>query len=129
MGERRIRSWGDSAALAEETPNGPGSIVEVYNLEESEGEDTVLVGVGSPEKAGRTAPGVPRVLNLEKVSSGHLKWTHLEQVQHCTDLPLKVTFPVHTKQGKMGQGLGLMLPLIKRRRRIRRWVREGQEKS
>ena len=32
-----------------------------------------------------------RVLNPEKESSEHLKWTHLEEVQHCTDLPLRVT--------------------------------------
>ena len=48
----------------------------------------------------------PRVLNLEKESSEHLKWTHLEQVQHCTDLPRQVTFPPHTEQEKMGPGLG-----------------------
>ena len=27
-----------------------------------------------------------------------VKWTHLEQVQHCTDLCLLVTFPAHSKQ-------------------------------
>ena len=31
--------------------------------------------------------------------------THLEEVQHCTDLPRQVTFPAHTEQGKMGPGL------------------------
>ena len=36
----------------------------------------------------------------------HLRWTHLEQVQHCTDLPCQVTFPAHTEQGRMGPGLG-----------------------
>ena len=35
----------------------------------------------------------------------HLRWTHLEQVQHSTDLPRQVTFPVHTEQGKMGPRL------------------------
>ena len=34
-----------------------------------------------------------------------LRWTHLEQVQHCTDLLSQVTFAVHTEQGKMGPGL------------------------
>ena len=45
-----------------------------------------------------------RVLNLERESGEHLRWTHLEQVQHCTDLPLQVTFPAHIEQGKMGPG-------------------------
>ena len=49
---------------------------------------------------------LPRALNLERESCEHLRWTHLEQVQHCTDLPRQVTFPAHTKQGKMGPGLG-----------------------
>ena len=43
---------------------------------------------------------------LRNDSEEHLRWTHLEQVQHCTDLPRHVTFPVHTEQGKMGPGLG-----------------------
>ena len=64
-----------------------------------------------PEEAGTQqgeAPGVkvPRVLNLEKESSEHFKWTHLEQVQHSTYLPRQVTFPVHTEQGKTALGLG-----------------------
>ena len=39
---------------------------------------------------------MPRVLNLEKESSEHFRWAHLEQVQHCTDLLRKV----HAEQGK-----------------------------
>ena len=35
-----------------------------------------------------------------------LDGTHLEQVQHCTDLPRQDTFSAHTEQGKMGPGLG-----------------------
>ena len=51
------------------------------------------------------------------------------EVQHCTDLPRQVTFPVHTEQGKMEPGLGWTLPLIKRRRmRRQRRAREEQEK-
>ena len=49
---------------------------------------------------------LPRALNLDRESCEHLRWTHLEQVQHSTDLPRQVTFPVHTEQGKMGPGLG-----------------------
>ena len=48
----------------------------------------------------------PRVLNLERESCEHLRWTHLEQVQHCTDLSYQVTFLAHPEQGKMGPGLG-----------------------
>ena len=48
----------------------------------------------------------PRALNLERESCEHLRWTHLEQMQHCTDLPRQVTFSVHTEQGKMGLELG-----------------------
>ena len=47
-----------------------------------------------------------RALNLERESCEHLRWTHLEQVQHCIDLPRQVTFPVNTEQGKTGPGLG-----------------------
>ena len=47
----------------------------------------------------------PRVLNLEKESCEHLRWTHLEQVQRCIDLPHQVTFPSHSEQGKIGPGL------------------------
>ena len=38
--------------------------------------------------SGDTAEGAPpRVLNLERESCEHLRWIHLEQVQHCTGLP------------------------------------------
>ena len=57
----------------------------------------------TPEEAG-TQQGAAKVLNLEKESSEHFKQTHLEQVQHCTDLPRQVTFPAHTEQGKTGLG-------------------------
>ena len=85
--------------------------MEAYKLEQAEEEVTVLVGVGSPEEAG-TQHGqlqdweLPRVLNLEKKSSEHCKWTHLKKVQHCTNLPLQITIPAHSEQGKTGPGLG-----------------------
>ena len=44
-------------------------------------------------------------MSLGRESSEHLKWTHLEQVQHCTDLPRQVTSPALTEQGKMKPGL------------------------
>ena len=46
-----------------------------------------------------------KALNLKEESSEHLRWTHLEQVQHCIDLSLQVTIPAHTDQGKTGPGL------------------------
>ena len=49
---------------------------------------------------------LPRALNLERESCEHLRWIHLEQVQHCTDLPCQVTFAAYTEQGKMVPGLG-----------------------
>ena len=81
-------------------------------MEEPEEKDTVLAGVAPLEKAG-TQQGVqlqkwelPRVLNLEKESSEHLKRTHLKLVQHCTVLLLQVTLPAHTGQGMVRPGLG-----------------------
>ena len=51
------------------------------------------------------APGVRAVKSSEfGESSERLRWSHLEQVQHCTDLPRQVTFSAHTKQKKMGPG-------------------------
>ena len=42
---------------------------------------------------------LPRALNLERESSEHLRWIHLEQVQHYTNLPRQVAFPANTEQG------------------------------
>ena len=70
---------------------------------------------------------LPRVLNLEKESSKHFKWTSVEQVQHCIDLPRLITFPAHTEHGRRGPGLGWTLPFIKRRRRMWRRETERQE--
>ena len=69
-------------------------------LEESEKRVTVLGQGGSFKDE------LPRALNLERESCEHLRWTYLQHVQHCTDLPRQVTFPAHTEQGKMGPGLG-----------------------
>ena len=83
--------------------------------------ETVLVGLESPEKAGTQQGGqLPKVLNLKK-SSKHLKWTHLEQVQHCTNLLLRVTLPEHSERRKIGPELGKTLPLMK--------IREVRENS
>ena len=62
---------------------------------------------GSHSVTSRDAAGgaAPRVLNWERKSCEHLRWTHLEQVLHCADLPCQVTFPANTEQGKMGPGL------------------------
>ena len=69
--------------------------------EESEEEVTVLWQGGKLQEL-----ELPRALNLDRESCEHLRWTRLEQVQHCTDLPRQVTFPAHTEQGKTGPGLG-----------------------
>ena len=49
---------------------------------------------------------VPRALNLARESCEHFRWTHLEQVQHCTELPRHLTFSAHIEQGKIAPGLG-----------------------
>ena len=80
--------------------------MEVYKLKESEEKDKVSVGVGSPEEIVTQQGGQlqePKVLNVEKERREHFRLTHLEQMQHCTDLPRQVTFPAHTEQGKTGQ--------------------------
>ena len=79
--------------------------MEVYKLEKSE-EITVM----SPEEAGTQQGGqlqeleLPRVLILEKESSEHFRWTHLEQVQHCTDLPPRSHFQSTLNRERRGQG-------------------------
>ena len=56
MGGKRIRGLkarvGWECCISRRGPDGPDSAVEVYQLEESEEEVTVLVGVGSPKKSG-----------------------------------------------------------------------------
>ena len=49
--------------------------MEEYQLEESDEEVTVLVGVGSPKNQGEQfqVSELPRVLNLEKESNEHFK--------------------------------------------------------
>ena len=86
-----------------------------------------LVREGSHSVTSRNAAGgklqecdLPKVLNLERESFEPLRWTHLEQVPHCTDLPRQIIFPAHTEQENMEPGLGRTLTLIKRRRRMRR---------
>ena len=73
--------------------------------EESEKGVTVL-RVGTWQGGKLQKGELPRVLNLERESCEHLRWTHLEQVQHCTDLLRQVIFSAHTEQVKMGPGLG-----------------------
>ena len=73
--------------------------------EESEEEVTVL-RVGTHQGGKLQDWELSSFLNLERESCEHLRWTHLEQVQHCTDLPRRVTFPAHTEHGKMGPGFG-----------------------
>ena len=65
-----------------------------------------MLRLGTRQRGSSKREMLPRALNLERESCEHLRWTHLEQVQHCTDLPRQVTFPAHSEQGKMGPGLG-----------------------
>ena len=79
MGRRGIRGLktrvGRRAALAQGVPNRPSSITEIYNLEESEEEVIVFVGLRSPEETGTQQGGQLQewellgVLNLEKEST------------------------------------------------------------
>ena len=57
-----------------------------------------------------------------------LPYTHLEWVQHCTDLPHQITLPAHTEQRKINTGVGKSLPLV-RSRRERRCRKRKQQKS
>ena len=57
MGGRGIRALkanvGQECCISIGVADGPNCTVEVYKLEESEEEDTVLVGIGFPEETGR----------------------------------------------------------------------------
>ena len=91
MGRRGIRGLetrvGESAALAE-------------------GASLYSGGIHVGGVRGGSHSVTARALNLERESCEHLRWTHLEQAQHCTDLPRQVTFPALTEQGKTGPGFG-----------------------
>ena len=83
MGGKRIRGLkarvGCECCISRRGPDGPDRAVEVYQLEESEEEDTVLVAVASPKKAGTRQRGqlqeleLSRVLNLEKERGEHFE--------------------------------------------------------
>ena len=83
MGRKRIRSLkvrvGCKCCISRRGPDGPDYAVEVYQLQKSEEEVTVLVEVASSKKVGAQQGGqlqegeLPRVLNLEKESSEHFK--------------------------------------------------------
>ena len=94
-------------------------------------ENTILVGVGPPEEAGRQFQELklPRVLNLGKEGGEHPKWTHLEQVQHCTDLPLQITFSALTKQEKMGPELEKEERKSLRKKRKKKKEKEERERK
>ena len=69
------------------------------------------IHVGGVRGRSHNVTAAPRVRAAKSTEFGeksceHLRWTHFDQVQHCTDLPRQVTFPAHTEQGKMGPGLG-----------------------
>ena len=51
-GRMFVNEGGAKALHWQRGPDGPGSTVEIYKLEEPEEEDKALIGVGSPEGAG-----------------------------------------------------------------------------
>ena len=68
-------------------------------------------GVRGGSHSVTTGEAAPRVRaakssKFRQKSCEHLRWTHLEQVQHSTDLTRQVAFPAHTEQGNMVPGLG-----------------------
>ena len=83
----------------------PDCTMEVYMSEKSEEKVTVL-RVETRQGGQLQKSELPRALNLRRKSCEHLRWVHLEQVQHCTNLSRQVTFPAHAEQGKMGPGFG-----------------------
>ena len=97
------RFEGEGVAECNIGKGGLDCTVEVYMSEESEERVTVL-RVGTQQGAALRLRAA-KSSEFERESCEPRRWTHLEQVQHCTDLPRQVTFPAHTEQGKMGQGL------------------------
>ena len=47
---------------------------------------------------GRTAPRVGDGKNKLQKRNVHLKYTHIEEIQHYTDLSLQETWPAHTEK-------------------------------
>ena len=92
--------------------------VKVCVLHVSKKDNLALMVWEPPEKAamqhGRQLQEkeLEKELNSEKERKVYLKHKHLEQVAHCTDLPLRATFRHHTKQEKIGPEFGRTLPLI-----------------
>ena len=73
-------------------------------------------------KWGHSRRAAPRVRAVKSFEFGEGKlWAPLNgpTCNSIALLPHQVTFSAHTEQGKMGPRLGWMLPLIKRRSRIR----------
>ena len=65
--------------------------MEVYMSEESEESNSVMSG-DTAWGGGSSKRELLRVLHLERESCEHLRWTHLEQVPHCTDLSARSHF-------------------------------------
>ena len=64
-----------------------------------------MLRVGTQQGSSSKSESCQELLNLERESCEHLMMTHLEQVQHCTDLPCCVTFQRTQNRERWGQGL------------------------
>ena len=75
----------------------------------------------SGDTAGGAAPRVRAVKSSEfqGESCEHLRCTHLEQVQHCTDLPHQVTFP-GTQSREDGARVGMNVTVHQEKKGKRR---------
>ena len=88
-------------------------------------DDTVLVDWGPHEKP-RCRKENSSKSESWSGSKGNLN-NSLKHIQLYTDMRLQITLPANTKQGKIGSGFGLTLPLIKSRKRVRMRGRKMHE--
>ena len=91
--------------------------------------DELRTARGNRDAAQRTDPVVRAGKDVQlHRRMVHLKCNHLEQVQHCTNLPLQVTLPAYIEQEKIGPGFSRMLPLIENRIRMEEQGRQQKIK-
>ena len=89
--------------------------------------------LGTPRKskdtAGRTTPGVRKAKGVRfREKKMHLIYTHLEQVQHCTELPLQVILPAIRKKGEDRTRIWINFSAYQSRRITRRGIKRQENK-